>query len=191
MNRCCVYKYVYNNNIIYVGKSDNSLRDRLNCHKKETKFQPYLSKSKIYYAWLANPAMTTILETYLINKYKPKLNVVMKYDYEIPFDIPEPLWKLLNNSGIQYYKYEEKYYPIKNLDIKFLESQLKRETEQRAFFQDAFNRSIETNNHLLQSLDDYLFIIRQKNKHIAKLEDTIQKSFNNKVKSFFKRIIKE
>lgn len=88
-----VYKYVCNGEIIYIGKSDYSLINRLNCHKSEEKFLPYLKKTEIYYAELPNPAMATIFETYLINKYKPKLNESMKYKDEMSIDIPEPKWE--------------------------------------------------------------------------------------------------
>jgi excinuclease UvrABC nuclease subunit len=93
--KSCVYKYVYNDEIIYIGKSDISLCARLNCHKTEVKFKPYIKESKIYYAELSNPAMSTIFETYLINKYKPILNVSMKYSGEVKIEIPEPEWELL------------------------------------------------------------------------------------------------
>lgn len=94
--RSCVYKYVCDNKIIYVGKSDNSLINRLNCHKSEVKFKPYLKDAKIYYAEVVNPAMSTILETYLINKYKPELNSSMKYTGSLGIELPEPDWKPWN-----------------------------------------------------------------------------------------------
>lgn len=90
--RCGVYKYVYNGEIIYVGKSDSSIDNRIKGHSHESKFEPFLKKCDIYYAWLPNPAFTTIFETFLINKYKPRLNSSMKYDKILPFDIIEPIW---------------------------------------------------------------------------------------------------
>lgn len=92
--KCYVYKYVYNNETIYVGKSDYSLSNRLNCHQNEEKFKPYLKEVKIFYAEMLNPAMSTIYETYLINKYKPTLNVSMKYAGKLSIEIPEPDWEL-------------------------------------------------------------------------------------------------
>ena len=64
-----IYKYVYNDEIIYIGKSDNSILNRVNAHVKEAKFKPYLEKAVIYYTECKNSAHTLILETFLINKY--------------------------------------------------------------------------------------------------------------------------
>lgn len=95
-----VYKYVYNDEIIYVGKSDTDISLRIHAHTFEEKFLPYLSDCKIYYALCKNPAHTTILETYLINKYKPILNVAMKYDDDLGITISEPEWNEYNKSEI-------------------------------------------------------------------------------------------
>lgn len=72
-----VYKYVYNDEIIYIGKTNNMKR-RVYQHSKEEKFKPYLS-SEIYYIELSNKAEIKALETLLINEYKPILNVQDKY----------------------------------------------------------------------------------------------------------------
>lgn len=95
--KCYVYKYVCDNEIVYIGKSDYSLMNRICSHKEEPKFRPYIKKSAIYYAEVMNPAMSTILETYLINKYKPELNISMKYAEELGIEIPEPKWELWTN----------------------------------------------------------------------------------------------
>lgn len=99
--QCGVYKYVCNDEIIYIGKSDCNIKGRLECHRDEPKFKPYLkSGCTIYYAWLPNPAYTVILETYLINKYKPCLNKTLKYDDNLLFDIPEPCWHKMTSYNI-------------------------------------------------------------------------------------------
>lgn len=93
MKVCVVYKYEYKGKIIYVGKSDCDLGERIKAHRKDEKFQPYLDDGlKIFYFTLPNPAFTTIYETYLINKYRPRLNEKMKYDDVLFFDIPELSW---------------------------------------------------------------------------------------------------
>jgi excinuclease UvrABC nuclease subunit len=90
-----IYKYVYNNKIIYIGKSDSSIYNRIKTHINEDKFQPYLKECKIYYFVTSNPAETKVYETYLIDKYKPILNVIDKYvDGACVFNIPEPNWIL-------------------------------------------------------------------------------------------------
>ena len=42
-----VYKYVYDGEIVYIGKNDTDLKTRIKQHEREEKFQPYL-KSDIY-----------------------------------------------------------------------------------------------------------------------------------------------
>ena len=71
----CVYRYVYkNSDIIYIGKTDSSLKQRIDAHRKEEKFKPYLDNSKVDFVYLANRVETDIVEKFLINKYKPVLN---------------------------------------------------------------------------------------------------------------------
>ena len=91
-----IYKYVYDGEIIYIGKSDNSILNRVKSHKNEEKFKPYLDKAVVYYIECKNPAHTQILETYLINKYKPCLNASFKYEDDLDIDIQEPEWHLLS-----------------------------------------------------------------------------------------------
>ena len=73
-----VYKYVLDNQIIYIGKNDTNLQDRIIQHQREEKFKPYM-EADIYYIELKNKAETSGLEKLLINKYKPILNIVDKY----------------------------------------------------------------------------------------------------------------
>lgn len=91
--KCGIYKYVNNGNIIYIGRTKSSLRNRINAHRREKKFQSYLLNSKVYYFSCKSPADANIYEKYLINKYKPVLNAVDKYDEEITICINEPEWK--------------------------------------------------------------------------------------------------
>lgn len=69
-----LYKYVCDGEIIYIGKSNSSVDKRIAAHRHESKFHPYLQKSKIYVCDLTNPTETDILERVLINHYKPVLN---------------------------------------------------------------------------------------------------------------------
>lgn len=93
MGKCSVYKYVHQDKVIYIGKSDSNYQDRIRCHSNESKFLPYLNDCEIYFAKLPNPAFTCIYETYLINKYKPVLNDKMKYNKLMEFDLPEIEWQ--------------------------------------------------------------------------------------------------
>lgn len=73
-----VYKYVYHNDVIYVGKTDNMKR-RVDEHASgqglEAKFLPYLHESDIYFHECCNEVEMSALERLLINQYKPILNV--------------------------------------------------------------------------------------------------------------------
>lgn len=93
---CGIYKYVWHDEIVYIGKADKDIMSRIVAHKSESKFQPYLKDCVIWYTECVNPAHTTILETYLINKYKPRLNVSMKYTDNLPINLIEPEWRLIS-----------------------------------------------------------------------------------------------
>lgn len=100
-----VYKYVYNNEIIYIGKNDTNLENRIKQHTSEPKFKPYLNSVEIFYARCANKIMSDVIESALINKYRPKLNVAKMTDWG-GLNIIEPTWirfqfipKKVNHSG--------------------------------------------------------------------------------------------
>lgn len=95
-----VYKYLWNNQVIYIGKVDSDLQRRVEEHAKEEKFQPYLDQSDIFCIPLVNQTETTFLELYLINKYKPILNFAAKYEGISNIQVQEPPW-------IPYSKYLE------------------------------------------------------------------------------------
>ena len=72
----CIYKYVslQDGSVLYVGKTDSSLKQRIDAHAKEEKFMPYLGNVEIFYFTLSNRVETDIVEKYLINQLKPALN---------------------------------------------------------------------------------------------------------------------
>ena len=88
-----LYKYIYNDEIIYIGLSNSSIRSRIEGHSREDKFQPYLDKCKIFvYDNMPNSTETILAEKALINKYKPILNVTDNqegYSQRIIFEEPE------------------------------------------------------------------------------------------------------
>lgn len=88
-----IYKYVVNNEIIYIGKSDRSICKRINDHAKEDRFKKYLATSKIYYFLTRNSTTTAAYELALINKYQPVLNVKDKHDDTDDINFEEPEWK--------------------------------------------------------------------------------------------------
>lgn len=71
-----VYRYVLNDTqeIIYVGKTDASLKQRIDAHEVEPKFQPYLGRWRVEFIELANSVETDIVEKFLINSLKPPIN---------------------------------------------------------------------------------------------------------------------
>lgn len=93
-----IYKYVYNDEVIYVGKTDaeNGFKKRIECHKREHEL---FNQSKIYIHLCRDQTETDSLETILINAYKPMLNKAKIYDYEI---IPPKLewiqWELYSHK---------------------------------------------------------------------------------------------
>ena len=91
-----VYKYVYNGEIIYIGKTDSSLSARVYCHSHDSRFKPY-KDSEIYYFETDNKYSTMIWEKMMIHKYRPKLNVADNY-YEYEVDEEEPTWLIFDEN---------------------------------------------------------------------------------------------
>ena len=100
MKNYYVYKYVVDNEIVYIGLT-NDLRRRINEHASgiglESKFIPYLDKSVIYYHKCGNETEMTALESLLINQHKPVLNIIDVEDGEstITTNID---WQLYNEN---------------------------------------------------------------------------------------------
>lgn len=85
-----VYKYVFDGEIVYIGKNDTYLIDRIYQHTLETKFRQ-CKDAEIYYAELRNSTESSVMEMLLINKYKPRLNVTFVQD-GLSIDFQEPEW---------------------------------------------------------------------------------------------------
>lgn len=91
-----VYKYVYNGDIIYVGKTDVNLAYRLSQHGKKGDNIPEtawneINASAIYYCKLLSSKQCDIYESELIRRYKPKYNKAKTQEWD-GVDIPEPIW---------------------------------------------------------------------------------------------------
>ena len=94
-----LYKFVTcdTNEIIYIGKTNNNLKSRVKDHIRgkgvDEKFNAYKNNYKVYVSFLPNKVETDIMERALINKYKPVLNVVDKYDgLSNLIKVEEPQW---------------------------------------------------------------------------------------------------
>lgn len=100
-----VYKYVLNDEIIYIGKCDSVLESRLNQHGKpgdniDKKYWDDINASDIYYCTLANATMSDVVESELINRHKPKCNTAKISDWD-GLKFSEPSW-------VKYYKQRNK-----------------------------------------------------------------------------------
>ena len=98
-----VYKYVTidTNEIIYIGKTNNSFRSRIDNHNRgygiDEKFNAYKENYKVYIAHLSNATEADIVEKALINKYKPILNVNDNYEgFSSLIHVKEPKWQEYN-----------------------------------------------------------------------------------------------
>ena len=73
-----VYKYEYDGEVIYVGKTSRSFEYRFYQHACEEKFKPYLDKIVKYICVAEDEHEADFWETALISEYKPILNAAKK-----------------------------------------------------------------------------------------------------------------
>lgn len=75
MNEYYVYRYTDKalKEVVYIGKTDHSLRSRILAHKKEAAFKKF--NCDIDFVRLANSVETDSVEKLLINYYKPAINI--------------------------------------------------------------------------------------------------------------------
>ncbi len=113
-----VYKYVLNDEIIYIGKNDSDLANRIYCHGREGDNIPKsgwdeINNAKVFYVELANSIMSDVFESEMIRRYKPKYNKAKTSDWSgLPF--VEPEWSPFT---------PQKEYEVCNNDIpKYLQS---------------------------------------------------------------------
>lgn len=95
ISQYCIYRYIdkKTKEILYVGKTDTSLENRINQHQSETKFKNI--DAEVEYIELKNNMETRFYEFYFINKWKPVLNTADKYEDELECDIIHNFeWKL-------------------------------------------------------------------------------------------------
>lgn len=93
-----VYRFLNKNkDIIYIGYTGNSLKKRIDLHfiKGHLPQDCYSSISEIEYLQFNTNSDAIIVETYMINKYKPRYNKLNKKDDAVTLNIPiEENWKL-------------------------------------------------------------------------------------------------
>ncbi len=95
-----VYKWVSEDEIVYIGKTMNP-KQRFYQESKVEKFAPYLD-ADLYVCELTNSTEMTAVEKMLINKYQPKLNVVDTHgeSMDLPFDDSKLEWEIYDNPYI-------------------------------------------------------------------------------------------
>lgn len=134
----CVYKYVLNGEIIYIGLADIDLDKRLSCHGKpgdniDQQYWDEINKAEVYYIVLANSVMADVVEKELIRRYQPKCNKEYKEKTWSGLPFVEPEWLL--------YVKPEKPEP-RRLDERLLRQ---------------FKKAEDNNWHNLQALDKILY----------------------------------
>ena len=92
-----IYRYIYHDEIIYVGKTKRPLNERIGEHANERKFFPYLNDCLIQYFVTNTAVEMDIYEKYLINYYSPILNVVDMDHANFAFSLPIPAWQDYNS----------------------------------------------------------------------------------------------
>ena len=109
-----IYKYVLNNNIIYIGKTDAGLENRLSQHGKPgdniTKDAwEELNVSEIFYATMANATMADVVESELIRRYQPKYNKAKMDTAWAGLPFAEPEWtKYVPQTNVPSHNRDEK-----------------------------------------------------------------------------------
>lgn len=92
-----IYKYVRNNEIIYIGKTKN-LQQRHKQHLQEA--GKFLETDKLYYFLCPSSKIMDLYEIILINKYHPFLNKADNH-MDVTVDMEEPEWIcLLEESNV-------------------------------------------------------------------------------------------
>lgn len=93
-----LYRFIdENNQIIYVGKTVQNLRDRFRGHYHLPE-ECYEQTVKIEYATLYTEADLGIYEIYYINKLKPVYNTDFLWDGELSIVLPELEWVLYEST---------------------------------------------------------------------------------------------
>lgn len=78
-----IYRYKLNGKIVYIGKAQD-IRARIYQHTRELEFYDLYEVEylPIPNLWVNSLEYNYIIEQYLINKYKPPINVVVSKQYE-------------------------------------------------------------------------------------------------------------
>lgn len=93
-----LYRFLNENNqIIYIGKTTQDIKDRFNTHRHLLK-KCYESTTKIECADLNSESDLGVYEIYYINKFKPQYNTASVWDGELTINLPELKWYTYEES---------------------------------------------------------------------------------------------
>ena len=128
-----VYKYVLNNEIIYIGKNDTDLYSRLSQHGRSGDNIPReawddINSSDIFYFETLDSNMSDFLESVLIHRHKPKYNSAKCGVWDGYDSIPEPDWKPVPEKKNQKQNWNKKNYlqpPYTNIKKNILKEQFR------------------------------------------------------------------
>jgi hypothetical protein len=107
-----LYKIYYGNELVYIGRTSQDLIDRLRLHffgKPMVKKLDVIATTRIEYTVCDSEADMFLLEIYLINKYKPRINRDDKAHDELSSHLylPEPKFYSYYNPLLDKWKEKE------------------------------------------------------------------------------------
>ena len=119
-----VYKVYYENKLVYIGRTKQSLVDRMRMHFFGNPIVPKLNifdVGKIEYALFPTECDQFVYEVYLINLYHPPLNSHDLGSDNLTFYLPEPEFVVWDNEIIEKWKDKriEQLLDISPLDFPF------------------------------------------------------------------------
>lgn len=94
-----IYKIFYGNDIVYLGRTKQSLQNRIRGHLFKKPMHRSINinlVTKIEYAEFKTEADMNLYEIYFINLYKPTLNIDDKVKDNLTITLPDVQWKPFN-----------------------------------------------------------------------------------------------
>lgn len=119
-----LYKIYYGEQLVYIGRTKQDLKDRLRLHffgKPMVRKLDIFQTTKIEYALFNTEADMYLMEIYLINLYKPMLNKDDKAHDDLTIYIPEPKFYPYWNSLIDKWKEKQIEHLIDTSPLDFSE----------------------------------------------------------------------
>ena len=102
-----VYKIYYEDELVYIGRTKQSLTDRLRMHFFGNPYIPKLDifrVNKVEYALFDRESDQFVYEVYLINLYHPYLNLHDKSHDNLTIFLPEPTFYVWEDPIINKWK---------------------------------------------------------------------------------------